>query len=77
MILILVVMVILGVALWYRRMHLIVNCPDRYEQFHEQEKKFAHVPVAAAESAARGLLEALRRLWEWLCRLLRKRDVSV
>ena len=71
MILILVVMVILGVALWYRRMHLIVNCPDRYEKFHEQEKKFAHFPVRAAESATRGLLAALRRLWEWLCKLCR------
>jgi len=71
MILILVVMVILGVALWYRRMHLIVNCPDRYEQFHEQEKKFAHIPVSVAERAGRGLLEALRRLWEWLRKLWR------
>ena len=71
MILILVALVIIGVALWYRRMHLIVNCPDRYEQFHEQEKKFAHIPVSVAERAARGLLEALRRLWEWLRKLWR------
>jgi hypothetical protein len=71
MILILVALVIIGVALWYRRMHLIVNCPDKYEQFHESEKKFAHIPVTVAERAARGLLEALRRLWEWLRKLWR------
>ena len=71
MILILVALVVIGVALWYRRMHLMVNCPDKYEQFHEQEKKFAHIPVTAAERAARELLEALRRLWEWLRKLWR------
>ena len=71
MVLVSLILISIGVAFWYRRMHLIVNCPDRYEQFHEQEKKFAHIPVTAAESAARGLLEALRRLWEWLRKLWR------
>jgi hypothetical protein len=71
MVLVSLILISIGVALWYRRMHLIVNCPDRYEQFHEQEKKFAHFPVSVAESAARGLLAALRRLWEWLCKLWR------
>jgi hypothetical protein len=66
MVLIPLLLVIIGVAFWYRRMHLMVNHPDKYEQFHEKEKKFARVQVKTTERAAKGLLAALRRLWERL-----------
>jgi hypothetical protein len=70
-----ILLLIIGVAFWYRRMHLMVNHPpDRYERFHEAEKKFAHVLVKATERAARGLLAALRRVWEWLGRRFSKRE---
>jgi hypothetical protein len=74
MVLIPILLIGIGVAFWYRRMHLMVNHPDKYERFHEAEKKFARVQVKATERTARGLLAALRRVWEWLGKRFSKRE---
>jgi hypothetical protein len=58
-----------GAAFWYRRLHLMVNHPDKYERFHRAEMEFAKVQVAATERAARGLVAAVRAM----ARLLSKK----
>jgi hypothetical protein len=72
MVLIPILLIAIGVALWYRRMHLMVRHPDKYQQYHEKEKKFAKVQVEATERTAKGLLAALRGAMRWLGKRLRK-----
>ncbi len=62
-------------ALWYRRMDLLVNHPDRYAAFHEKEKEFAKVQVKATEKVAKGLLAALRGAMQFIIgKLFKKKD---
>jgi hypothetical protein len=75
MVLIPILLLGVGVAFWYRRYHLMVHHPEKYERFHETEKKFAKVQVAATERTARGLLAALRSAMRFLgSKLFRKKD---
>jgi hypothetical protein len=57
---ILVLCIALGVALWYRRLHLMVHDPEKYERFQRAEKTFAKVQVAITERAIRGLVAAIK-----------------
>jgi hypothetical protein len=53
----------------------MVHDPEKYERFHETEKKFAKVQVAATERAAKGLLAALRSAMRFIgSKLFRKKD---
>jgi hypothetical protein len=75
MVLIPILLLGVGVAFWYRRWHLMVHHPEKYERFHETEKKFAKVQVAATERTAKGLLAALLSAMRFIgSKLFRKKD---
>jgi hypothetical protein len=70
-----ILLISIGVAVWYRRMHLMVNHPDRYERFHQAEKEFAKVQVRVTERAAKGLLAGLRTAMKFIIgKLFKKKD---
>lgn len=75
MVVIPILLIAVGGAIWYRRWHLMVHDPEKYERFHEVEKKFATVQVAATERAAKGLLAALRAATKFIIgKLFKKKD---
>lgn len=60
MVVFLLLIVAIGVGLWYGRWYLMIRYPEQYEQVHRAEKEFAKVQVAATERAARGLVAAIK-----------------
>lgn len=60
MVVFLILLVAIGVAVWYGRWHLMIHHPEKYEQFHRAEKEFAKVQVAATERAVRSLVAAIK-----------------
>jgi hypothetical protein len=72
---ILILLIAIGGATWYRRWHLMVHDPEKYERFQEAETKFAKVQVAATERAAKGLLAVLRAATKFIIgKLFKKKD---
>lgn len=74
MVLIPLLLIVIGVAFWYRRMHLMVNHPEKYERFHQAERKFAKVQVETTERAAKGLLAALRSAMRFIIGKLSRKE---
>jgi hypothetical protein len=62
----------IGVALWYRRLHLMVHDPEKYERFQRAEKAFAKVQVAMTERAVRSLVAAIEGMGRLLSSKFKK-----
>jgi hypothetical protein len=56
---VLLLVIAIGAALWYRSMNMLAKDVDAYARFHRTEAEFARVLVAVTERAARGLVAAI------------------
>lgn len=72
MIVILLLVIIAGVALWYHRLHLMTRNPDAYEKYHRAERAFAKRQVEATERTARGFVAAIKALVRLVGRKFKK-----
>lgn len=61
MVVFLLLIVVICVAAWYGRWHLMIHHRETYyEQFHRAEHAFAKASVAATERAVRGLVASIK-----------------